>query len=204
MPLASSGSESSSSSSATLSAESVELVFRTFARRWVHKWEKVNADQKARALWLRDLRALGVNDENVRLGLHRSASLEWPPSPAEFAALCKPTPADLGIPDLEAAWREALDIACGRKSREACSHAVVWHALGHAGDIGRMPEEKGRKAFDYAYGKAVDMAMAGESLREIPKALPKPEDATVTPEQRRKWAAEGIAKLNAITGRSSP
>ena len=199
---ASSGSESRKPAN-ELSPASVETLFRTFGRRWSHKWEKTNADPKARALWLHDLRTLGVDDEVVRVGLTRSAALDWPPSPAEFAALCKPTPEDLGIPALESAYREAMDIACRRKRREDCSHAVVWHALIESGDLGHMPEDKGRKAFEYTYRVSVDMAMRGEPLRAIPKALPKPEDAqpSYTEEQLAAARERAMAAIDAMRGK---
>jgi len=184
-----------------LADESIVTLFKTFARRWTHKWDKTNSDPKARAVWLHDLRQLGVTDETIRVGLSRSAALEWPPSPAEFAAMCRPSAEDLGIPSVHAAWVEALDIACKRKPKEECSHPVVWHAYCEAGDIGHMPEEKGRKAFDYAYSVTAQMALRGEPLREIPKALPAPQEVRATPEEVEAAKNKALEQLDAIFGR---
>jgi len=183
-----------------LADASILTVFKTFARRWSHKFEKTNSDPAARDVWLADLRALGVTDDNLPIGLSRSAGLEWPPSPAELAALCKPRPEDLGIPPLEAAWSEAIDMACGRKLAGQCSHPVVWHAYYEAGDIGHMNEDKGRKVFEYAYSQAVGMALAGEALAPIPKSLPPPEAVrqNYTPEQRRAAADAAMERLRAM------
>lgn len=187
----------------TLSDDHMALLWQRMTEIYGHRWVSAYGERWS-PTWQKGLTGITPGQVRIAIGRCLSGEMAWPPTLPEFKALCHPRPEDLGIPDLEAAWREALDIACRRKRREACSHPVVWHALAEAGDIGHMPEDKGRKAFEYAYRRTVDMAMAGEPLREIPKALPKPEDATITPEQRRKWAADGIAKLNAITGRSSP
>ena len=144
----------------------------------------------------------GMTGQQIAIGLSRCISGDhaWPPTLPEFKALCMPRPEDLGIPPLEDAWREAVGIACQTISRERCSHAVVWHAYCEAGPIGHMQEDKGRKVFEHAYRQAVAMALRGEPLQPIPKALPRPAPAAseATPEQRQQAMAEAMARLESM------
>lgn len=140
---------------ATLSADSIETLFKTFARRWSHRWEKTFTDSKARALWMHDLRALAVTDQLLTKGLHKSATLSWPPSPAEFAALCHPTEAELGLPDIDTAYRNA--------SVSRWSHPVVYEAARRVGtfEIRNWSESKGRPLFERAFKTVCAEWMAG-------------------------------------------
>lgn len=125
-----------------LSVDSIELLFQTFARRWSHRWERTFADGKARSLWRYDLLRLGVSDATLRVGLGRSVDREWPPSPAEFAALCEP---DDGLPDADTAYRRAVVAHW--------SHPVVYEAARRVGafELRNWPESKSRPAYERAY-----------------------------------------------------
>lgn len=165
-------SNGSGSRATGLSAASVELLFRTFARRWNHKWARVNEDAKARSLWLRDLQVLGVGDVQLLVGLDKSTALEWPPCPKEFADLCKPTLADFGLPAPPAAFREA--VAEAAKNEGQCwSHGAVRHAALSVGfyELSHLGEKQLRPLFEQAYRLSCEAVMAGVALPAIPKVL---------------------------------
>lgn len=189
-PSGKNGSEKSASARLELSADSIETLFKTFARRWSHRWDKTFTDPKARALWRRDLHALGVTDGLIGIGLHKSASLEWPPSPAEFAALCHPTAEELGLPDIDAAYRRACV--------SNWTHPAIYEAAKRIGtfEIRSMPESKSRPLFERAY-KAVCAEVLAGAVFEVPKRpaiqhKPKP--------ARREVAMEYLAKMKNIVG----
>lgn len=147
-------------------------------------------------VWAEELGRL--KPQQIALGMEACKRRKFPPTLPEFLELCKPTPEQLGIPPLPVAWSEARAMASGQKRREDCSHPVVWHAYYEAGPIGHMTERDARDTFKHCYEVAVDLAVKGEPLREIPKALPKPGNETrppETPEQRKAAAEAAMAKL---------
>jgi hypothetical protein len=79
----------------------------------------------------------------------------------------------LGLPEVGKAYREAC-----RNSHFAAdqrwSHPAVHHAACETGfhELRSLPEERSRQLFERAYAVTVRMVLAGEPLREIPKALP--------------------------------
>lgn len=150
-----------------------------------------------KAVWAEELgrltpKAIAHGVEACKKGGRRFA-----PTLPEFLELCKPTPESLGIPAKPIAFNEAMAISCGSKRREDCSHPVVWHALAEAGDIGHMSHRDARDVFGHCYDATVEMAIRGEPLRTIPKALPKPEDVRTqsTPEERKAAADAAIARI---------
>lgn len=142
-----------------LSVDSIELLFQTFARRWSHRWERTFADGKARSLWRYDLRRLGVSDATLRIGLGRSVDREWPPSPAEFAALCAP---DDGLPDVDTAYRRAAVFHW--------SHPVIYETAKRFGvfELRTLPEHKSRSGFEREYKRVCAEWRSGTRF-EIPK-----------------------------------
>lgn len=175
---------------ASLTTDSVETLFKAFARRWSHKWEKTFSDPKAPAVWRHDLRTLGVTDALLSVGLHKSAALEWPPSPAEFAALCHPTAAELGLPDLDTAYRRACV--------SNWTHPAIYEAAKRIGtfEIRCMPESKSRPLFERTYRAVCAEILAGATF-EVPKRTAiehKPVPA------RKEVALEHLAKMKAMVG----
>ena len=73
----------------TLNAQSVELIFRTFARRFAHRWTISFEDRLARQLWLRDLKHERITDSDVVKGLNACILCQWPPSIGQFINYCK-------------------------------------------------------------------------------------------------------------------
>jgi hypothetical protein len=121
---------------------------------------------------------------------------EWPPSAPDFRNLCAgSSPEALGLPEMDRAYREAC-----RNAHPAAephwSHVAVHHAACEAGfyELRTLPEEKSRRLFERAYAITVRMLLAGEPLREIPKALPA-SASTRTPEVGRNALAGLRASL---------
>lgn len=114
------------------------------------------------------------------MGLRRIGS-EWQvakqfkslPSIGDFLELCRPSAESLGLPTAAAAYREACANA-HPASAQRWSHEAVHHAACETGfhELRSLPEERSRALFERAYAVTVRMLLAGEPLREIPKALP--------------------------------
>lgn len=103
----------------------------------------------------------------------RDGAEAWPPMPAAFVALCEPRPEDLGLPTVDAAWREATGNA--HQPGQACwSHEAVrlagadvgWWELTHV-----LPSRVDRlqRRFERIYQALVNRVMAGEEL--VPRQL---------------------------------
>lgn len=168
-----------------------EVVNRLFAElqcifpAWRQAWPDNKALAAAKRSWIKGFAAAGINTlEQIRFGLGqcRQSGSDFAPSIGRFIQWCKPTPELLGLPSADAAYREAC-----RKVHPAFtgnwSHQAVYHAACQTGfyELDNLPEERSRKLFDRNYGATVEMVMAGEPLREIPKALPA-SVSTCTPE----------------------
>ena len=176
-------------STAVLTDSAIEVLFKTFARRWAHRWEKTFADGAARDVWRTDLLALGVNDTLLKVGLFQSARLAWPPSPAEFAALCWPD----DLPDVDTAYRRACV--------SHWSPAVVYEAARRVGtfELGNWPESRSRPLFERVYAAVCAEWLAGQRFK-VPKraALPvhKPKKASA------ETARAEIEKIRRLLGMS--
>lgn len=157
-------------------------------------WSGSNVESVKR-VWATELGK--VSPEQIAMAMDACKRRRFPPTLPEFLELCRPTAESLGIPPMPVAYREAIDLACARKRQSDVSHPVVWHAYCEAGNLGHMADDKGYDRFKHCYQVAVDMAIKGEPLREIPKALPKPEDVTPpqSPEERKAAADAAMARL---------
>jgi len=159
-----------------------EVVNRLFAElqcifpAWRQAWPSDKSLASAKRSWIKGFAAAGINTlEQIRFGLEqcRQSGSDFAPSVGRFIQWCKPTPEMLGLPSGDAAYREAC-----RKAHPAFSgnwsHQAVYHAACQTGfyELASLPEERSRKLFDRNYAATVEMVMAGEPLREIPKALP--------------------------------
>ena len=79
----------SETNTAILSKYSVDLIFKTFSRRFTFKFKMTYEDLSARKLLRRDLIQEGVTDEMVQTGLKSCVKLDWPPSTGKFIEFCK-------------------------------------------------------------------------------------------------------------------
>lgn len=187
-------------SSTALPTAWIERIFQLmsayFGKSFADQWAGCDIES-VKQVWADELGRL--KPQQIALGMEacKRGGRRFAPNLPEFLEMCKPTPESLGIPAKPIAFTEALAISCGQKRREDCSHPVVWHALAEAGDIGHMNHRDARDVFGHCYDATVDMAIRGEPLRQVPKALPKPDDVRVpsTPEQRKAAADAAIARL---------
>jgi hypothetical protein len=160
---------------------------------WKQAWPNEKALDAAKRTWIKGFMRAGINSlEQIRLGIDRcrESGADFAPSVGRFVKWCQPTPEMLGLPTVERAYGEAC-----RNSHPAAdgkwSHPGVYHAACETGfhALRTMGEEVSRRLFERNYTATVRMLLAGEPLREIPKALP--ETVSVrTPEVGREALAE--------------
>ena len=140
-----------------------------------HRWTAsfgVSADQSH--AWAATLG--GLTGQRIADGLAALVTRgdEWPPSAPDFRNLCiGASPEALGLPAVEKSYREACRNA-HPAAEQRWSHEAVHHAACETGfhELRSLPEDKSRALFERAYAVTVRMLLAGEPLREIPKALP--------------------------------
>lgn len=166
-----------------------------FGYRWSSQYGE--ADAATMELWRAGLS--DMQPEQIGLGIQRSAT-EWlnpfPPSLPEFRALCQPKPEDLGLPDLDHAYRDAINCAAainigGDTSKFPEIVQVAVREIGSAAFREMKPTDS-LKAFSRAYEILVRKIMAGENL-EVPKALEKKE----TPPAPAEIALSHLAQIKA-------
>ncbi|GAB3484315.1 replication protein P [Azotobacter salinestris] len=143
---------------------------------WRQAWPDDKALESAKKTWIKGFMAAGINTlEQIRFGIEqcRRSGSDFAPSVGKFIAWCQPTPEMLGLPNADRAYREACANAHPAASRD-WSHPAVHHAACETGfyELASLPEERSRKLFERNYAATVRMVLAGEPLREIPKALP--------------------------------
>lgn len=182
--------------------------------------------------WLRELRHLSWR--HIELGLSRlrqqvryaakSGDEAWPPQPVAFAGLCEPRPEDVGLPTVDAAWREACAHCHApdgwRWSHEAVRMAgrtVGWREI--HGTTAQSVRARLEKRFEREYGALVNRVMAGQPLqaqgliesdatrnraelaeRASREAAQQQAEAAGLP--HRMNASQGLAMLKAATGRA--
>lgn len=180
-----------------LNKADVELIFVTFSRRFAHRWEKVFGSKEARAVWLYDLRKLGVSRTQIRVGLERSAVIEWPPTPAEFAKLSMIRPEDVGAPDVDDAFREAVTGAYPAR-RHRWSHKAVYHAAVRTGlsDLLEQRGDKVRAEFEREYARALQCL---DQLADAPAAMIEHKRGPMTDEEFER-GLDQIQNLKKILG----
>ena len=113
----------------------------------------------AKRVWVSAFADAGLSDRaSIQKGIDRliSQGQQYLPSPAEFIALCQPSPEDLGVTSLEAAYKEAIKKAHQRRHgvKVEWSHVVVKFAAGRCLQElleGREPSVKERFATEYKY-----------------------------------------------------
>ena len=141
---------------------------RIYGHRWTSAFGATDD-----STWLRGLH--GLTPAQVGYGLSRCATHReggWPPTLPEFRALCTPTAEDLGLPTLDATYREA---AMADKDHR-WSHPAVYAAAQAAGlfELRTFPESKSRPLFERAYEIVTRRVLAGEQFdAPVPRALEK-------------------------------
>ena len=144
------------------------------ARIYGHRWTSSYGETDD-GTWLKGLQ--GLTPAQVGRGLSRCATHRpdgWPPTLPEFRALCTPAPTteDLGLPPLDAAYREA---ALADRDHQ-WSHPAVYAATQATGlfELRTLPESKSRPLFERAYEVVPRRVLAGEQFdTPVPRALEK-------------------------------
>lgn len=160
----------------------VEIVNKIFLElqaifpAWRQAWPDADALAAAKRSWVRALAAAGINRiEQIRYGLAqcRLSGSSFAPSVGQFIGWCTPTPEALGLPSSRDAYRQATRIAHPTASSDDV-HPAVYHAACEVGlyELTQLPELQSWRLFERAYRLTVQMLMAGQPLREVPKGLP--------------------------------
>ena len=119
--------QSSGGAAETISAKHVARLWERMRKIYGSTWDR-QFGSKDDGTWLRALQ--GLTGEQLGLGIARCASSgkEFPPTLPLFRSLCTINPGDLGLPSVEAAYREACANSHRHRDDHAWSHAAVWHA----------------------------------------------------------------------------
>ena len=130
----------------------------------------------------------------------RSASFRtFPPNPIEFRAACFPTHEELGIPSLEAAYREATNNVGRSPEWRNWSHPASYQAACDAGfyTLKTGDEREAKALFSKAYENVTRRVMNGEKLQ-----LPEEERLAKQPEKpcSKARSKEHLANLKANLG----
>ncbi len=165
----------------------MDKLWMRMAKIYGHRWTASFGDSDD-GTWAKGLR--GLTGEQIALGLSRCVERgeAWPPTLPEFRALCTPSLADLGLPSVRDAYRDAVfrTPKFGETERPWL-HPAVRVAAHEAGifELHHLPESKSFPIFERAYEVVCRRVVAGEVFdAPVPKAIPeipKPADpATVS------------------------
>ena len=155
---------------------------------WKQAWPDQEAINAAKATWTKAFMAEKITKiEQIRFGIEqcRKAGSDFAPSVGKFIALCQPTPEMLGIPTVDAAFREACRNAHPAMAGQAnWSHDAVWHTAKEAGfeNLNRLETALARKLFERNYAITVRRLVEGLPLQKMPLALPARAEGRRTPE----------------------
>lgn len=152
-----------------VSLETTEVVNGLFRRlrgifpAWRQAWPSTEALNAAKEEWIQGFASQGIRSmEQIEFGVQNCRKTKKPfaPSVGEFIEMCKPSPADFGMPASSDAWVEAL--------MGSYSHEVVRLASRETGlfDLrAAKQEDKGlRQRFDRNYEIILRRAIAGQPL----------------------------------------
>lgn len=151
--------------------------------------------------WLKTLAVQGIRSrEQVQQGLNRArrevGDRKFWPTPRQFCIWCLPSANDAGLPELEAAYREALK-HYHRPDRHRWSHDIVRLAVRETGSwlFAQGAEKEVFEVFSHNYTQLVRRYVAGEDFDfELPKALPAEVTVPTAPSKARQILAELRAK----------
>lgn len=142
---------------------------------WRQAWQSPVVMGKAKEEWLAEFISAGLNkreliDNGVRV--LRQSNNDFVPSPATFVDWCFSAD-QLGLPSLEAAYREALaNTHPAAVGGATWSHAAVYHAAARTGfsSIQNLPRDLGLKALEQQYAKIRREIAKGNTLPPVPVA----------------------------------
>jgi len=145
---------------------------------WKQAWTSESLYRSAKAAWTQALLDAGVSDWSlIERGLAwcRASGSDFIPSAGKFIQHCWPSPAELGAPEVEQAYREAHRYSHpAMVGHERWSHPAVYHAAikvsRHSLQV--MPLKATQQMFAEAYRAVLQRMACGEVLSEPPLALP--------------------------------
>lgn len=176
---------------------------RAICSGWRQAWPDKNAYRASKQQWLQAFFEAGINrPEQLQFGLMRARQLGSPfiPAPGAFIEWCQPSPEMLGLPPLDAAFRESCRNAHpSMAGRAEWSHDAVWHAAKECGfeNLNQLSRDLSAKLFERNYAIATRRLAAGQPLLKMPLALPVEVKSRSTPEVGR----AALAALRAARSR---
>jgi len=115
--------------------------------------------------------------EDIERGLNklRAKGRIYLPPVGEFIKLCKLSPEDMELPSIYAAYKEAC-MNSHPTSHKMWSHQAIYHAWSMMDSfaLSNQHQQETFPLFEYYYLETVRQIIAGNPLKEIPKALPEP------------------------------
>lgn len=160
------------------SAEVINRLFSElksiFANFWTSGTKQAELETMKRTWMKAFIEANLTSWGKIEFGLKKCRSCEsnFPPTPGQFIAWCKPTPEEYGIPPVREAYRIAC-IASGKHSDKNWVHDVIFHAAQQTTtwDLSTKPEEQTYKIFERNYEIALRDWLDGKPLQSIPIAI---------------------------------
>lgn len=130
--------------------------------------------QAAFQTWCLGLR--DVTPKQIKLGFTKllQSEKQMPANYFQFRRLCLPQLEDFGLPKASLAYREACLKAHDVNPRESkWTHSAVYQAASSTGffELKSMSEREVFPLFERNYDLACQQVMAGEALRDVPKAI---------------------------------
>ena len=180
-------------------------MFARMALMYGHKFMSLYGDTdvkiEAEREWGRSLS--GFNLDDIKRGLDKCVDEypSWPPTIGEFKNLCKFNSDELGLPLVEIAWAEILDVSSRREfdaPPKQYSHGII---LAVRNDIRcdiynwrLLPADKGLKKFKPVYQDYVKRAQSGEVF-ELPVMIEDKKDRPVTKTECKEFAEKHLDEL---------
>ncbi|WP_271270509.1 replication protein P [Aliamphritea hakodatensis] len=190
-------------------AKHINKVFKALqsvSPAWKAAFPSSEALNEARRSWTKAFIDAGLSDMGmIELGISRARQdpSDFFPSPGKFIAWCFPTPEELGLPSLEAAYREACNNA-HRISQHRWSHGAVYQA-GKESDWTKLRSEVQRYSFPVfkkVYSEICIRALRGEQFQMPVPAANQLEHhmngMPVVTEQTKAAGREELSKMKAM------
>ncbi len=136
------------------------------------KW-KDDGLARAKKLWVKTFMQEDISTlSQIKHGILkcRSSGKDFPPNVGQFVQMCVPSPKDLGIPDIEKAYTEAVRNHGITNMEPIWTHKAVYHAAKMTNFSNRIYTDP-FKQFEKNYMHICKRLSQGVELEEIPKQL---------------------------------
>lgn len=175
-----------------------------YGRAWTSQFADDLSLQLAKEQWAKHLGEFDMGQIKSALDRVVDHHPKWPPTIGEFKILCRPDPAEHGLPSVIDAWSEICraDAATGGKY----SHGIVLAARNDprcdAYNWRMLPLDQGQRRFEPIYLEYVSRAMAGEQF-EVPDMIEHKPAKPMNREDRVATASRYLGDLkSALRGQS--